>query len=109
MAATRDQAARAIRPEAEAAEGDTSGHATPDHVSSGLGEQLRHHVADETRRLPADAPNPAPAARPASGAPTQLAMPAMAFAAFARMMREMRLRPATSVTEYIMQMSLGPT
>jgi membrane fusion protein, multidrug efflux system len=63
MAATRDQAARVIRPEAGAAEGDASGHAT-----SGLGEQLRHHVTDETKRLPADAPNAPPVVRPA-GAP----------------------------------------
>ena len=37
------------------------------------------------------------------------AMPAIAAAAFARIRREMRLIPATSVTEYIMQMSLSPT
>src|SRR5262245_22758546 len=70
MAVTRDQAARVIRPEADSAEADTSGHAT-----SGLGEQLRGHVADETKRLPADAPvvpsRPAgpPAAAPATEAP----------------------------------------
>ncbi len=37
------------------------------------------------------------------------AMPATACAALARMVREMRLSPATSVTEYIIAMSLGPT
>src|SRR5262245_40535614 len=78
MAATRDQTARAIRPEAETAEGDASGHApsaqvssgqvSSGQVSSGHGEQLRHHVTDEPRRLPADPPNVAPATRPA-GAP----------------------------------------
>ncbi|MBI5322266.1 HlyD family secretion protein [Bradyrhizobium sp.] len=63
MAATRDQAARVIRPDADTAEGDAVGH-TP----SGLGEQLRSHVADETRRVPAETPNALPGARPA-GAP----------------------------------------
>src|SRR5689334_5467117 len=78
MAATRDQAARAIRPEAETADGDASGQApwaqvssgpvSSGPVSSGLGEQLRHPVTEEPRRLPADPPNAAPATRPA-GAP----------------------------------------
>jgi membrane fusion protein (multidrug efflux system) len=69
MAATRDQAARAIRPDAGAAEGDAG------RDTSGLGEQLRHHVADETRRVPTEAPGapvrPAgpPAAAPAAAAP----------------------------------------
>jgi len=67
MAVARDQAARAIRPDAEIAEGDaardTSGHAPGGHASS-PGEQLRHSVAEETRRIPADAPNVPPAARP---------------------------------------------
>ena len=36
-------------------------------------------------------------------------MPASACAAFASTFSEMRLIPATSVTEYIMQMSEGPT
>jgi membrane fusion protein (multidrug efflux system) len=67
MAVARDQAARAIRPDAEIAEGDaardTSGHAPGGHASS-PGEQLRHSVAEETRRIPADAPNAQPAARP---------------------------------------------
>lgn len=60
MAATRDQAARVIRPDADTAEGDAAGHAPS------LSDRLRGHVADETRRLPAEAPNPSPAARPAS-------------------------------------------
>jgi len=67
MAVARDQAARAIRPDAETAEGDaardTSGQAPGGHTSS-PGEQLRHSVAEETRRSPADAPNAPPAARP---------------------------------------------
>src|ERR1700752_1299169 len=71
MAAARDQAARAIRPDAETAEGeaarDTSGQAP------GSGEQLRPSVAEETRRIPAEAPPPAgpggpPAAAPAADA-----------------------------------------
>jgi membrane fusion protein (multidrug efflux system) len=67
MAVARDQAARAIRPDAETAEGDaarhSSGHAPGGHTSS-PGEQLRHSVAEETRRIPAEAPNAPPAARP---------------------------------------------
>jgi membrane fusion protein (multidrug efflux system) len=51
MAATRDQAARVIRPEADTAQGDTSGPAP-----SGPGEQLRR----------SEAPNAAPAVRPAA-------------------------------------------
>jgi len=65
MAAARDQAARAIRPDAETAEGDaardTSGHAPSGNALS-PGEQLR--PSEETRRIPADAPNAPPAARP---------------------------------------------
>lgn len=63
MAATRDQAARAIRPDAESAEGDASGHA-----SSGL-EQLRH-VADEAKRHAPDAPNATPGEQPAAAVAT---------------------------------------
>lgn len=63
MAATRDQAARVIRPDAGTAEGDAVGH-----TASGLGEQLRSQVADETRRVPAETPNAPPAVKPA-GAP----------------------------------------
>src|SRR5262245_19161025 len=70
MAVARDKAARAIRPDAETAEGDaardTSGHAP------GPGEQLRHHV-DETRRVPADAPGAPPGVRPAG---SSVAVPA---------------------------------
>ena len=36
-------------------------------------------------------------------------MPASAWAALASTRSEIRLMPATSVTEYIMQMSEGPT
>jgi membrane fusion protein, multidrug efflux system len=63
MAATRDQAARVIRPNADTAEGaarDNSGHVTP-----GPGEQLRQHVADETKRIPAETPNAPPVTKPA--------------------------------------------
>jgi membrane fusion protein, multidrug efflux system len=64
MAAARDQAARAIRPDAETAEGDAA-RDTSGRAASGLGEQLRHPVADETGRAPADAPNAPPGVRPA--------------------------------------------
>jgi membrane fusion protein, multidrug efflux system len=63
MAATRDQAARVIRPDADTAGGavrEAVGHVTP-----GPGEQLRQHVADETKRIPADVPAAPPAAKPA--------------------------------------------
>src|SRR5437660_12932060 len=67
MAVARDQAARAIRPDAETAEGDaardTSGQAPGGHALS-PGDQLRHSVAEETRRTPADAPNAPPEPRP---------------------------------------------
>jgi len=63
MAATRDQAARVIRPDAGIADGDAAGQ-TP----SGPGEPLRSHVSDETRRVPFEPPHAPPAANP-SGAP----------------------------------------
>ncbi len=67
MAAMRDQAARVIRPEPGTTEGD---------ASSGLGEQLRSHIADEAKRLPAEQPVQPPADHPAAppaGAPTPAA------------------------------------
>src|SRR5689334_24191836 len=70
MAATRDQTARAIRPDAETAEGGAAPN-SPGH-SPTPGEQLRQHVADETRRLPSEPPGAPPAGRPAgppAGAP----------------------------------------
>src|SRR5215813_9554475 len=67
MAATRDHAARAIRPDADTAEGAARDNS--DHVTPGPGEQLRQHVADETKRIPAEIPNEPPAAKPAAAAP----------------------------------------
>jgi len=61
MAATRDQAARVIRPNADTAGGDAAGH-TP----SGPGEQLRSHVSDETRRVSPETPHAPAAAKPAA-------------------------------------------
>ncbi|MFO1110357.1 MAG: HlyD family secretion protein [Bradyrhizobium sp.] len=61
MAATRDQAARALRPDAEGAKADASGPASPSP-----GEQLRHHVSDEAKRQPSEAPSAPPAAKPAA-------------------------------------------
>jgi membrane fusion protein (multidrug efflux system) len=56
MAAARDQAARIIRSEPETAEGD----AARDN-SAHLADQLRTHVAEETKRRPAETPaSPAP-------------------------------------------------
>ena len=66
MAATRDQAARVIRPNAEPAEG--AARDSSDNVTLSPGEQLRQHVAEETKRIPAD-PTNAPPAAPAAAAP----------------------------------------
>jgi membrane fusion protein, multidrug efflux system len=67
MAATRDQAARVVRSAPETAEDEVSRDATAQ-----LAEQLRTHVAEETKRRPAEAPaGPAtehPAAPPAGTA-----------------------------------------
>src|ERR1700751_2152306 len=62
MAATRDQAARAIRPEADTTPGDTSGHAP-----SGPGEQ--HRRPEAPNATPAVRPAAAPAATEAADAP----------------------------------------
>jgi membrane fusion protein, multidrug efflux system len=51
MAAARDQAARVVRTEPETAEDEVSRDATAQ-----LADQLRTHVAEETRRRPAEAP-----------------------------------------------------
>ena len=67
MAAVRDQAARAMRQPNEA-EGDTASEA-----SRGPGDSLRAHVAEETKRRPAE-PGPAtdkPQAAPAAAAPAK--------------------------------------
>jgi len=64
MAAARDQAARALRAEAEETEGEHG---------AGLGEQLRTHVAEETRRQ-AEAPTAPPSDKPAA-APATAAAP----------------------------------
>jgi membrane fusion protein (multidrug efflux system) len=51
MAAARDQAARVVRTEPETAEDEASRNATAQ-----LADQLRTHVAEETRRRPAETP-----------------------------------------------------
>src|SRR4051812_39503943 len=58
MAAPRDQAARVVRPEPDRAEDE------PARDAANLAEQLRTHVAEETRRAP-QAPGQAPAQNPA--------------------------------------------
>src|SRR5207237_467494 len=67
MAAARDQAARIVRTGPETAEGEAAGDTT-----AALADQLRTHVAEETRRRPAETPGaPAtekPAAPPADAA-----------------------------------------
>ena len=64
MAAARDQAARFVRSGA-----DTEAEAARD---ANLAEQLRTHVAEETRRQPPETPVHSPAAKPA-GAPAATA------------------------------------
>jgi membrane fusion protein (multidrug efflux system) len=69
MAATRDQAARAIRPDAETADAlarEAAGPSPSGPSPSALGEQFRSHVADETKRIPE---TPAAPTKPA-GAPS---------------------------------------
>ena len=67
MAAARDQAARVVRTEPETAEDEVSHDATAQ-----LADQLRTHVAEETKRRPAETPAPPatenPAAQPAKAA-----------------------------------------
>src|SRR5450755_3109239 len=53
MAAARDQAARVLRAESDAEEGQPGG--VP---SAALAEQLRTHVAEETKRRPVETPSP---------------------------------------------------
>ena len=62
MAAARDQAARFVRSGA-----DTESEAARD--AANLAEQLRTHVAEETRRQAPETPGAAPAARPAGAPP----------------------------------------
>jgi len=67
MASARDQAARVVRSEPDQAGGEGSAEAT-----AALADQLRSHLAEESRRRPGDAPaveKPAPAAPPAAVAP----------------------------------------
>jgi membrane fusion protein, multidrug efflux system len=73
MAGARDQAARVVRAEVQEIGGTTEG----EH-DTGLGEQLRTHVAEEKRKQ-AEAPS-APMDKPAAapGAPAQGAAPAAA-------------------------------
>ena len=65
--ASRDQAARIVRTGPDQVDGEASVEAT-----AALADQLRSHLAEETRRRPGDAPaveQPAPAVAPASTAP----------------------------------------
>jgi len=62
MAAARDQAARVLRPEADVAGGE------PGEASSAVADSLRAHLADETARRSAEAPQRPPAGQPAAEA-----------------------------------------
>src|SRR5690349_21614157 len=74
MAAVRDQAARVLRADAESA-GEAGGRDAGSREAN-LGEALRTHVAEKTKRRPNDAPPPAekPAATP--DAPANATAPA---------------------------------
>jgi membrane fusion protein (multidrug efflux system) len=61
MAAARDQAARVVRTGPETAEGETARD-----TAAALADQLRTHVAEETRRRPEDVPGAQPADKPAA-------------------------------------------
>ncbi len=61
MAAARDQAARVVRTRPETAEGETARD-----TAAALADQLRTHVAEETRRRPEDVPGAPPADKPAA-------------------------------------------
>ena len=62
MAAARDQAARAIRTGPETAEGEAA------RDTAQLADQLRTHVAEETKRRPGDAPGADKPAAPSADA-----------------------------------------
>jgi membrane fusion protein (multidrug efflux system) len=70
MASARDQAARIVRSEPDQADGEGSVEAT-----AALADQLRSHVAEESKRRPGDAPadpaveKPAPTTAPVSVTP----------------------------------------
>jgi len=69
--ASRDQAARILRSEPDGAEGDAHAEATP-----ALADQLRSHVAEESKRRPSEQPSveqPAPSAPPATSAASAVA------------------------------------
>jgi membrane fusion protein (multidrug efflux system) len=74
MASARDQAARIVRSEPDQADGELSAEAT-----AALADQLRSHVAEESKRRPGDAPaveKPVPSTPPATGtAPATAAKP----------------------------------
>src|SRR3979411_2246447 len=81
MAAARDQAARIIRTGPETAEGE----AARDN-SAQLADQLRTHVAEETRRHPAETPAAPATAKPAAPpAATAAAAPKSGKSKFAMM------------------------
>jgi membrane fusion protein (multidrug efflux system) len=71
--ASRDQAARIVRPEPDQADGEGSAEA-----AAALADQLRSHVAEESKRRPAETPvpeTPAPSAPPAAAPQAAAARP----------------------------------
>ena len=75
--ASRDQAARIVRSEPDQADGEG-----PVESTAALGDQLRSHLAEESRRHPAETPavdKPAPAVPQAAVAPQAAAKPRKRF------------------------------
>jgi membrane fusion protein (multidrug efflux system) len=80
MASARDQAARIVRSETDQADGEGSVEA-----AAALADQLRPHVAEETRRRPGEAPaieKPAPASVAPQAAPAKVVRKRFIFVGF---------------------------
>jgi membrane fusion protein (multidrug efflux system) len=75
MAVSRDQAARVLRQEAVETTPEQSGNDVTTEKSAALAEQLRSHVAEETKRRPNEAPEKPVTDKPAASAPPAAAAP----------------------------------
>ena len=89
-------------------------HRLPARTGGVEHERIEPPASSSARRVTSGVvtPNivsPTAAGHPALAGIGLATMPAIALAALPSTCREMRLRPATSVTEYIMAMSEGPT
>src|ERR1700761_785689 len=98
MASARDQAARIVRSEPEQAGGEDSVEAT-----AALADQLRSHVAEESRRRPGETPavaKPAPAAPPTSAPQAATAKPGRKRFIFIGFLALLALAGASSAVYY---------